>query len=68
MNEKLILAEWGKIHRSKRRIEDLRIAIGQLKDNILMAEQEIIRLQRDEQEGDADALGSRNGSVQHQTQ
>ena len=61
MNEKLILTEWGKIHRSQRRIEDLRIAIGQLKDNIYLAEQNIIKLQN-EQEGDVDAPVSANGT------
>jgi hypothetical protein len=45
MNEKLILAEWGRIQRAQRRIEQLRMTIGQLKDNILLAEQEIIKLQ-----------------------
>ena len=49
-NEQLILEEWGRIRRSQRRIEDLRMAIGKLKDNILMAEQEICRLQDDKEE------------------
>ena len=48
MNEKLILQHWGKIHQAQNKIEDLRIQIGRLKDTILMEEQEIIKLQRNE--------------------
>ena len=62
-NEQLILEEWGRIRRSQRRIEDLRMAIGKPKDNILMAEQEIIRLQDDEK-GNADVSRAGNGTVQ----
>ena len=61
--EQLILEEWGKIRRSQRRIEDLRMAIGKLKDNILMAEQEICRLQ-DDKEGNADVSHARDGAMQ----
>ena len=47
-HEKEILHHWGNINQCQHKIEDLRMQIGRLKDTILMEEQEIIKLQRNE--------------------
>ena len=49
-----ILHEWGEINGCARRIEDLQLQIGKLKDQILIHQRNITEIQ-DDQEGTTDA-------------
>ena len=60
-----VLHHWGNIYKCQRKIEDLRIQIGRLKDEIMMEEQEIVKLQKDDQERNAPVFDPRVGPMQH---
>ena len=54
-----ILHEWGEITSRARRIEQLQLEIGKLKDEILLHQRNITDIQDDE-EGTANAPGAAN--------